>query len=121
MKKQAWKNRIKKACEAAGTYQECFEDPIDALAWILAQRDDLIEEFEASGGVAVVEHINTKNQTNMEQNPCIRLINDFNRDALTYWRDLGLTPKGLRAINESALKQEKKSAFEEKLDKILGA
>lgn len=34
-------------------------------------------------------------------------MNDLNRDALTYWRELGLTPKGLRAINDAALKEGK--------------
>lgn len=104
MTKAGWKNRITKACRDAGTYQPCFSDPIDTLAWILAQRDDVIRQFEESGGDAMVEHTNKGGATNMEQNPCIRLINDLNRDALTYWRDLGLTPKGLKAISEEAMK-----------------
>lgn len=104
MTKTAWKKRIEKACREAGTFQECFADPIDTLAWILSQRDDLVKQFEDSGGKGVVEHTNKSGATNIEQNPFIRLINDFNRDALTYWRDLGLTPKGLRAISEDALK-----------------
>ena len=104
MTKTAWKNRITKACREAGTFQPYFADPIDALAWILSERDKLIQQFEDSGGEAVVEHVNTKNQVNLEQNPCIRLINDLNRDALTYWNTLGLTPKGLKAISEDAMK-----------------
>lgn len=118
MTKAAWKNRITKACREAGTFQECFADPIDTLAWILSQRDDLIKQFEKSGGEAVVEHTNTKNQVNLEQNPCIRLINDFNRDALTYWNALGLTPKGLRAISDSAIKQVKSDTLAEALKEI---
>lgn len=118
MTKTAWKNRITKACREAGTFQPCFVDPIDTLAWILSQRDDLILQFEDSGGSAVVEHINTKNQVNLEQNPCIRLINDFNRDALTYWNALGLTPKGLRAISEDAMKPVKVDALAEALKGI---
>ena len=106
MTKTAWIKRITKACKDAGTYQKCFDDVIDTLAWILEQRDALIKQFEESGGQAVVEHVNVKNQTNLEQNPCIRLINDFNRDALTYWRDLGLTPKGLKAINDTIAKDD---------------
>ena len=37
------------------------------------------------------------------------LIMELNRDTLSYWRDLGLTPAGLKKINESALKAENKS------------
>ena len=118
MTKTAWKNRITKACREAGTFQPCFADPIDTLAWILCQRDDLIRQFEDSGGDAVVEHINTKNQVNLEQNPCIRLINDFNRDALTYWNALGLTPKGLKAISEDALKPVKVDVLANALKEI---
>ena len=118
MDKKTWKNRIIKACKEAGTYQSCFDDAIDALAWILAQRDTLIKEFEASGGSAVVEHTNTKNQVNLEQNPCVRLINDFNRDALTYWRDLGLTPKGLKAISDMAIKETKEDPLDALIKKL---
>lgn len=35
MKKAAWRNRIKKACQAAGTYREYFDTVIDTLADIL--------------------------------------------------------------------------------------
>ena len=118
MTKAAWKNRITKACRDAGTFQQCFADPIDTLAWILSQRDDLIKQFEDSGGNAVVEHINTKNQVNLEQNPCVRLINDFNRDALTYWRDLGLTPKGLQQITGEATKATKVDTLAEALKEL---
>ena len=115
MTKTAWKNRIVKCCRDAGTFQPCFSDSIDTLAWILAQRDDLVRQFEDSGGNGVVEHTNKSGATNFEQNPLLRMINDYNRDALTYWRDLGLTPKGLRAISEDAMKPVKVDALAEAL------
>lgn len=118
MTEKLWKNRIIKACKRAGTYRDCFEDPISTLAWILAQRDELIRQFKESGGEAVVEHINTKNQVNLEQNPCIRLINDFNRDALTYWRDLGLTPKGLKAISDMVPADDKIDPLDALIDQL---
>ena len=77
-----WKTKIVKACEAAGTYREYFNPIIDTLAGIL----------EKNGA------------TNLEQNPLIRLINDLNRDALTYWKELGLTAASLKKINEAAIK-----------------
>ena len=63
----------------------------------------------------LVNHTNKAGATNVEQNPCLRLINDLNRDALAYWRDLGLTPAGLKRIDEAAMKQRKKSALAEAL------
>jgi hypothetical protein len=46
------------------------------------------------------------------------MINDLNRDALAYWRDLGLTPAGLKRVNEQALKAAKRSALSEALKGI---
>ena len=52
----------------------------------------------------IVVHTNKSGAANLEQNPALRAINDMNRDALAYWRDLGLTPAGLKRINEDNLK-----------------
>ena len=60
--------------------------------------------FEESGGAVLVKHTNKGGATNIEQNPALRLINDLDRDALAYWRDLGLTPAGLKRIDEQKLK-----------------
>lgn len=118
MTKQLWKKRIIKACKDAGTYQKYFDDAIETLSWILEQRDNLVKQYEESGGEAVVEHVNVKNQTNLEQNPCLRMINDFNRDIRAFLNDLGLTPKGLKAINESALDKRETDALTEALKEL---
>lgn len=80
---------------------------IDTLSSILARRDEATELFLKNGGQILVKHTNKAGAANIEQNPILRLINDLNRDALAYWRDLGLTPAGLKKINESALKGRK--------------
>lgn len=67
-----------------------------------------------------MEHTNQGGATNATQNPALRLINDLNRDALAYWRDLGLTPSGLRKINDSAMKESRKESALEKALKSLG-
>ena len=115
MTKRAWKMKIKKACEEAGTYRPYFDMSIDTLADILEKRDKAKEQFEKSGGNAIVKHTNKTGAVNLEQNPALRLINDYNRDALTYWRDLGLTPAGLKKINDKAMKKQKQSALTEAL------
>lgn len=68
----------------------------------------------------MVRHTNKAGATNLEQNPLLRVINDLNRDALAYWRDLGLTPAGLRKINEAAMKKVKKNALAEALNALEG-
>lgn len=119
MTKRAWKSKIKKACEEAGTYRPYFDHVIETLADILSKRDKAQEQFELSGGNAIIKHTNKNGATNLEQNPALRMINDLNRDALQYWRDLGLTPAGLKKINDKAMQKQKASALTEAL-KALG-
>lgn len=88
------------------------------LAQILEQRDRAIEDYESTGAQVLVEHTNKSGATNVEQNPTLRLINDLNRDALAYWRDLGLTPAGLKRLTDTVVAEKKKSALEEALENI---
>ena len=120
MESKAWKNRIITEMKKAGTYNDCFLSAIEALADILNARDRAKEQFEKSGGSTIVKHTNKGGATNLEQNPALRLMNDLNRDALQYWRELGLTPKGLKAIDEASMKGKEQSTFGDALDKILG-
>ena len=115
MDRKKWKSLIKRNCIIVGTYNKAFEPIIETLADILTRRDETQAEFEESGGRPIVKHTNKAGAENLEQNPALRLINDLNRDALQYWRDLGLTPAGLKKINDEAMKKEQGSA----LDRIL--
>ena len=116
MKKAAWKTKIVKAAKEAGTYQPFFDLIIETLADILAKRDDAERIYLEKGGEPIVEHTNKAGATNLEQNPALLLINNLNRDALQYWRDLGLTPAGLKKINEEAVNGK---ASMSQLDKVL--
>lgn len=105
MKRNAWQKRITEATRQAGTYKPYFDAAIETLAGILEKRDEAEKLYKAGGAIPVVEHTNKGGSTNMEQNPVLRLINDLNRDALQYWRELGLTPSGLNKINSNAVKE----------------
>ena len=113
MNKAEWINRIKESMDKVGTYDEGFDDVIATLASVLEKRDALESEYGAEP--AIVARTNVKGATNLEQNPAFRLINDLNRDALSYWRELGLTPKSLRTINDEAMKGGKLDALTEAL------
>ena len=78
------------------------------------------DAFEENGGEIVVEHTNKNGSTYWEQNPALRALNDLNRDALAYWRDLGLTPAGLKRIDEQALKVKPKNALAAALEELGG-
>lgn len=104
MKKAEWQERIKQASMDAGTYRPYFDSAIDTLAGIMEKRDNAEEQFEKSGGNTVVMHVNKGGNANIVKNPALVVVDDLNKTALSYWRDLGLTPAGLKRINETALK-----------------
>lgn len=81
-------------------------------------RDDAQEKFEASGGSTVVKHTNKAGASNIVKNPALVVIMDCNAQALAYWRDLGLTPAGLKKIDEQALKGQKRAGLSEILKGI---
>lgn len=110
MKKASWKTKIMKACQEAGTYRPFFDSVIDTLAGIMESRDDAQEKFNASGGQTVVMHTNKGGATNIVKNPALVVVDDLNKTALAYWRDLGLTPAGLKRIDEGAMKGKKNRA-----------
>lgn len=126
MTKSRWKSRIKKACKDAGTYKNYFDSVIDTLAAILEKRDAAQDEFDAlmgsgaKGGRLIIEHTNKAGATYCEQNPLIRLINDLNRDALAYWKELGLTIASLKRINGSAVRNDREPSTLEKALMKLG-
>ena len=119
MDREAWVAWITASCQAAGTYRHWFDDIITTLADILATRDEARALFEESGGNIVVDHTNKAGATNLEQNPLLRLVNDLNRDALAYWRDLGLTPAGYKRLNLEAAQAKSNDGFEKILSQLL--
>lgn len=118
MKAASWKRKIIEQCEAVGTYRDAFLPTIDALARLLERRDAAYEDFLAGGAEAMIERISDRGAVNQAINPLLRLWQELNRDALAYWRDLGLTPAGLKRINEGALAKPKVSALAQALRDI---
>ena len=118
MRKEEWKEQIKQATIDAGTYQPFFENVIDTLAGIMEMRDDAQAKYEAMGGETIVKHTNKGGNTNIVKNPALVVVGEMNTQALAYWRDLGLTPAGLKRINEAAMSKPKRSALAEALKDI---
>lgn len=117
-KKKTWVRKIRQACQEAGTYRPYFEITIATLADIMEMRDKAMEQYISSGGNPVVIHTNKAKERNLVKNPALIAVNDLNTTALAYWRDLGLTPAGLRRISEDAMKAPRKSALAEALRDI---
>lgn len=119
MTAEHWKRKIKKAARDAGTYQKIFDAVIDTLSDVLEQRDRAFEQFFASGGNMVISYTNKGGATNPTKNPFMHAWNDLNTTALSYWRELGLTPASLRKMTgSSAPAVEKKSGLAEALKSL---
>ena len=88
------------------------------LAGIMAARDAAEEKYEASGAQPVVKHTNQGGNTNIVKNPVLVLVMELQAQALAYWRDLGLTPAGLKRIDEKAVKAQKKNTMAEAFKNI---
>ena len=119
MKKSDWKEQIKLQTQAAGTYRTEFEPTIDALAEILEQRDWAYEQYINEGSQVVVVHVQDRGASNTKKNPLLQVWMDLNTQALAYWRDLGLTPSGLKKINEKLMDKPKKSALAEAMKSLV--
>lgn len=118
MTKKEWKSKIKRQCKKAGTYKAFFDTAIDELAQILEIRDEAERQYEASGNSPVTEYTNKGGYTNLKKNPALAVINEQNQQALAYWRDLGLTPKGYKILTGEGIEEKKGGTFETMLEKL---
>lgn len=113
-----WKSRIKKMCNKAGTMHESFQLTIDTLASILEQRDNVWEQFEAEGKQYIVERVSDRGAVNSAKNPLFVTWLDLNSQALQYWKEMGLTARGLKAITDQSIKEEKQDPLDKVLEKL---
>ena len=104
-------------CRDAGTYAPYFDMTIEKLAYILEIIDDATRQYKASGGNPVIVHTNKAKERNLVKNPALVVINELSATALSYWRDLGLTPKGLKSLGES-IQKEGSESFENFLSNL---
>lgn len=120
MVKEEWFEEIKNACIEAGTYRPYFKNVIETLSQIMESRDKAHEQFVKTGSTPVITHTNKAHEKNIVKNPCLVMENELNAQALAYWRDLGLTPSGLKKLNAEAIDNKiTTSGFEEILKGML--
>ena len=118
MTKTRWRNKIKKACNSAGTYAPYYDSVIDTLAGILETRDQAQEKYEASGGNPVIVHTNKAGAKNVVKNPALCVVMECNTQALAYWRDLGLTPIGLKRLGEKGINKDESGGLAAALESL---
>lgn len=106
MTAKAWRKKIIEQMTAKSVPHAGFENVIETLADILEERDAVYTQYKDEGGHVLVEKVSDRGASNMIINPLLKAWQEMNRDALTYWRELGLTPQGLKKLNDQAVAQE---------------
>lgn len=96
MKKSAWKRKIVSAMKDTGTYRDAYLPVADTLADILERRDMALEQWTEQGCLLTVQKTSDRGAVNTAKNPLLTILQECEKDALTYWSQLGLTPSGLR-------------------------
>lgn len=114
-RKRQWQEAITQDCQALGVYKAAFDPTIAMLADLMVQREDTWQEFEDSGGMSMLPYTNKAGAENFVKNPILVMWNELTKTALSYRRELGLTPAGLRKLDEKAMKSKKRSPLAEAL------
>lgn len=115
MNKKQYQTRILTACKNVGTYKKSFNQVINTLSEVLEERDRVRKLYLADGAKPLVTTVSDRGAKNQRPNPLLKQWIELNNTALSFWRDLGLTPAGLKKINDDELKEKKVST----LDSIL--
>lgn len=119
MNKSGWKRKIKQLMNKASTWQPFYDATVDTLADILEKRDLSLEQYEAEGSQILIEKSTAKGDIVMVRNPLLDTWIKLNDQAKSLFNDLGLTPAGLKRINDAASKTEGHSELEKALEAAL--
>lgn len=108
--KAQYKKNIISRMQAVGTYREEFSPIIERTAELYVQLERFLDDFKnKSNGSAVIKHTNKSGATNLVKNPLLAACESVYGQLILHERELGLTPTGLKKLNEAALAQNKTS------------
>ena len=96
--------------KALGIYKPEFEPMIRAYGQLREQYDILTQRFEDSGYDFEVE-----TNAGTKKAPIVTTLESLRKDVLAYAVQLGLTPAGLKKLNEAAIRPTKSSALADAL------
>lgn len=115
-----WRRAITADCTGLGVYKPEFDGTIKLLAEVMVQRQKVWADYEADGCRSVIIGVNKGGSEYMAKNPLLSMWDDLTKTALSYRRELGLTPAGLKKLKENAMDGPKRSALAEALAKLDG-
>ncbi len=91
----------------AGTQGDFYEATVDTLADILERRDEAMKQWKEDGSLFLITKKSDRGAENQAKNPLLGIIQECERDALSYWSSLGLTPSSLKKVFKEEEKEEK--------------
>lgn len=98
MTAKRWVTLLKKQTKGIGTYRKEFDQVIKDAANILEQRDAVYTQYMEEGAHPVIKKTSDRGAENTAKNPLLSTWEDLNKTALSFYRDLGLTPAGLKRL-----------------------
>ncbi len=101
--------------KALGIYKPEFEPMIRAYAQVREQYDILTQRFEESGYDFEVE-----TNTGTKKAPIVTTLESLRKDVLAYAGQLGMTPAGLKKLNDAAITSPKPSVLADALRSLEG-
>lgn len=103
----------RKHMKVLGVYKEEFEPVIKIYGQLRYQYDQLTERFEKSGF-----DYSEDTAQGSKKHPIVTTLESLRKDILSYASQLGLTPAGLKKINESSMQPKRISPLAESLRKL---
>lgn len=104
--------------KAVGTYNTSFLYTVNVLAKVLADYESTTNQFKMIGGNIVVKYTNKNGSTNVVKNPLYLAIEKLRDDIISYSKELGLTPAGLKRINQDGNIPVEKTKLEQVLNEL---
>lgn len=113
-------DQTKSNMEAIGTYHPEFNPVIQRYAAMRYQFDLMNDQWCAEGCEVTEEYTNKAGATNVRKTALYLSLEGLRKDLLVLENTLGLTPKGLKAINAKQVAAREESALEAALLKLDG-
>lgn len=105
--------------KALGTYDNAFVLSINILDKLFTDYYKIRKEWEDTGSKVAVVKTDNRGRESIVTNPLYKSLEKLRMDILSYLRDLGLTPNGLKKIKQNSFQEENKvSKVEEILYKL---
>ena len=97
--KKKYIEQIKTDMMSLNLYKQEYDATIDLLAQMYIDRDKALKAFDQEGCHYTIEK-QTKNGFVKVKNPLFAIVQELNNSIVATNRELGLTPKGLKAIRK---------------------